>query len=744
MSFKSHGNALPEGYRLLWYRIGRALGQGGFGITYEALDTNLEKTVAIKEYLPREFAVREGDSTVRPFTEDRKQMFEWGLDRFLQEARTLAKFDHPNIVRVHNVFEDNGTAYMVMQFEQGEALDRLFKFRRIESEADLQRIAYPLLDGLEYIHEAGFIHRDIKPPNIYVRQDGSPVLLDFGSARFAIGGETKTLTSLVTPGFAPYEQYNTETGKQGPWTDIYGMGATLYTGLKGGCGPLDAIARGNACIEGKVDPLIPAVDVGKGKYSESFLSAIDAALQFQSNDRPQTIHKWRSMFPDIKPTANRHRSITDETPTVIADINTEVRAEESSERKDPLSTNRLLNEASEIPSYPGAAKSKSHIRFAFAMIAGFLILAFLMFLSPLTLDEHSMKGASISILGPEDDALIVAPTLSYKWEFIPTTNIQFEVERQTEDGKIHQERLVRTSFNERQLTGIIRWRVRPVWKNDLGKEVEGVWSAFRTVHYYKNTLNKIIETATLHIGIAEEDGIYVRLEDGKLGGLEVELLRKLFTNLIRAAGGDRNLRIDYTYAVWGDQFFGLLKNKEIDVLVSGISALRERENRYSIAFSSPYINYTNGLLFHNGTTPFIGRSLGLSRVGVAKKTTNELVGRRLLVDADKNVLQLYSGSNTYESMTRDLVLNKLDGVLLDEPYVIKFFNLLKSDGHDICFRLIEEDLLSPVHSENIGMAVRASDHELLVGINAFLKTNYTIVTKLKDRFLPKPRFRNCE
>ena len=136
MSSKSHGNALPEGYRLLWYRIGRVLGQGGFGITYEAFDTNLEKSVAIKEYLPTEFAVREADTTVRPFTEDRKQMFEWGLDRFLQEARTLAKFHHPNIVLVHNVFEKNGTAYMAMQYEQGEALHNLFRAGRLNSEQE--------------------------------------------------------------------------------------------------------------------------------------------------------------------------------------------------------------------------------------------------------------------------------------------------------------------------------------------------------------------------------------------------------------------------------------------------------------------------------------------------------------------------------------------------------------------------------------------------------------------------------
>lgn len=320
MGVVAHGNALPEGYRLLWYRIRRVLGHGGFGITYEALDTNLETPVAIKEYLPREFAVRENDSTVHPFTEDRKKMFEWGMDRFLQEARTLAKFHHHNIVRVHNVFQENGTAYMVMDYEQGESLDQLFKLGRLEHEKDLMRLLMPLLDGIEHMHEAGFIHRDIKPPNIYVRLDGSPVLLDFGSARFAIGGETKTLTSLVTPGFAPFEQYNPEGGKQGPWTDIYGLGATMYAGINRGRGPIEAIIRGTARLEGKPDPFEAASEKGKGRYSQIFLGAIDAALGFQPQDRPQSVSEWRKLFAAVKQQDTKPLtkvSSQTETPTFI-------------------------------------------------------------------------------------------------------------------------------------------------------------------------------------------------------------------------------------------------------------------------------------------------------------------------------------------------------------------------------------------------------------------------------------------
>ncbi len=161
MSLKNHGNALPQGYRLHWYRIESVLGQGGFGITYLAHDTNLDKSVAIKEYLPIELAVREGDSSVRPFTEDRREQYAWGLTRFIEEARTLANLDHPNIGRVFSVFEDNATAYMVMAYEAGETLAELSKFDRLADEAALLAITHPLIDALEHMHAAGFIHRDI-------------------------------------------------------------------------------------------------------------------------------------------------------------------------------------------------------------------------------------------------------------------------------------------------------------------------------------------------------------------------------------------------------------------------------------------------------------------------------------------------------------------------------------------------------------------------------------------------------
>ncbi|MCB1915655.1 MAG: protein kinase [Rhodocyclaceae bacterium] len=292
-------NALASGYRLMWYEIDSVLGHGGFGITYLATDTNLEQQVAIKEYFPSNIAIRTDGNRVAPSSAKKAETYSWGLSRFLAEAQTLAKFRHSGIVQVFSVFEANGSAYMVMEIVRGESLGDRLKSRAVVDEAAILRILYPLLDGLQLIHDAGFIHRDIKPDNIFLREDGSPVLLDFGSARLAIGSLTQTLTMLVSPGYAPFEQYSSSqsgSGRQGPWTDLYSLGATLYMAISGR-GPVDSIARATATIAGHADPMLPAVEVGKGRFSEPFLAAIDKALAVQPHERPQSIEEWKQWLP---------------------------------------------------------------------------------------------------------------------------------------------------------------------------------------------------------------------------------------------------------------------------------------------------------------------------------------------------------------------------------------------------------------------------------------------------------------
>lgn len=274
------------------YRIVKVLGQGGFGLTYLATDIRLEMPVAVKEYFAGEISKRDGKLTVYAH-ESNKEQFEWGLNRFLDEARSLGRFRHANIVQVLNFFEANGTAYMVMGYEKGESLEAVLRREKTLPEERLLEIVLPLLSGLGVLHAAGYIHRDIKPGNIYIRDiDGSPVLLDFGSARQAIGEQTKTLTAMLTPGYAPFEQYQSNSKRQGPWTDIYSLGAVMYRAV-GGHMPAIATDRSSAILLQEPDPMPSAKDLGRGRYSEVLLEAIDLAMQVLEKHRPQTVEQLR-------------------------------------------------------------------------------------------------------------------------------------------------------------------------------------------------------------------------------------------------------------------------------------------------------------------------------------------------------------------------------------------------------------------------------------------------------------------
>ena len=305
----TYRNALPAGARILWYRIDRVLGQGAFGITYLATDDNLHRPVAIKEYLPGHLARREADDAIHPLSAQLSDEYTTGLHRFLSEARTLARFEHPNIVRVHNVFEHNRTAYMVMQYEEGEGLDRLLRQRRRLPEADLLSWLPGLLDGLENIHAQGYVHRDIKPANVLIRATGEPVLLDFGSARHAAPEEAKTLTNFVSPGYAPIEQYAGKSDQQGPWTDIYGLGATIYRAMAGQPPP-DAVERSHALAQQESDTYQPDQQAHREDYSDALVAAVDQALSFRISDRPQSISAWRASFPPLptEPATGRVRT----------------------------------------------------------------------------------------------------------------------------------------------------------------------------------------------------------------------------------------------------------------------------------------------------------------------------------------------------------------------------------------------------------------------------------------------------
>jgi len=302
-------NALAPQSTLQEYRLESVLGAGGFGVTYLAWDTNLEKSVAIKEYLPTELAMRASDGSIVPLSTDAENGYKWGLERYIVEARTLAKFSHPNIVRVNRYFEANGTGYMVMDYERGEPLAALLKRAPRPDEGFLKRTLAPLLEGLQAVHSAGFLHRDIKPDNIFLRADGAPVLIDFGAARQSVGGATKTLTAVLTPGYAPLEQYHGD-GHQGPWTDLYALAGVIYRAVTDEPPP-DAVTR----LKG--DRVSEVLARSRDRYSEPFLKALQWALAPEEKKRPQSVEEWRrALFGAPAPAPAASAISAQEAPTV--------------------------------------------------------------------------------------------------------------------------------------------------------------------------------------------------------------------------------------------------------------------------------------------------------------------------------------------------------------------------------------------------------------------------------------------
>lgn len=285
---------LPVGYKLQNYRILDVLGEGGFGITYLAQDEVLEQKVAIKEYFPASLTGRDQQTlAVHALNDNSAKIFQWGLDRFLSEARILAQLSHPNIVRVLYFTSLNNTGYMVMQYEEGEPLDKWIKHfpdNRLPK-SELVRLIEPITQALQVVHDLGIAHRDVKPANIYIRSNGTPVLLDFGAARNTVSGRSQTVAAIVSAGYSPIEQYS-DVAEQGPWTDIYATAGVAYRLVTGQI-PTDAPSRIDAELAGKPDPCRTLANEHIEGYDRPFLAAIDKALSLRAKDRPQSIEEWR-------------------------------------------------------------------------------------------------------------------------------------------------------------------------------------------------------------------------------------------------------------------------------------------------------------------------------------------------------------------------------------------------------------------------------------------------------------------
>ena len=319
------GNMLPVGSFVAEFEVTKVLGEGGFGIVYLAEDHSLGRRVALKEYMPSSLAQRIGASRVSVKSERVRETFEAGLKSFVNEARLLAQFDHPSLVKVYRFWEANGTAYMVMPFYEGITLkDRLKEMGAPPGEAWLHSLLEPLTEALTVIHTERCYHRDIAPDNVILLKGSQrPLLLDFGAARRVIGDMTQALTVILKPGYAPVEQYAEVPGmKQGPWTDVYALAAVVHFAIMGKTPPTSVGRLMN-------DSYVPLTQAAAGRYSREFLAAIDRALIVKPEQRTPSIEALRRDLgmEDVLPGATpvEHRGIGPstmaaslESPTIAA------------------------------------------------------------------------------------------------------------------------------------------------------------------------------------------------------------------------------------------------------------------------------------------------------------------------------------------------------------------------------------------------------------------------------------------
>jgi len=290
-------NVLQSGVRLGEFEVLSVIGSGGFGIVYLAHDHSLQRKVALKEYMPSSLAARSSQLHVTVKSERHAETFQAGMRSFINEARLLAQFDHPALLKVYRFWQANGTAYMAMPFYQGLTLTQTLRGREPPpDEAWLRSLLAPLLDALETLHAEQCFHRDIAPDNILMLADDRPLLLDFGAARRAIGGMAQAFTVILKPGYAPIEQYaDVAAMQQGAWTDLYALASVVHFAISGRP-PVPSVARIVS------DPQIPLAQSAAGRYSDAFLQVIDRALCVKPQDRPQSVAEFRTLLglPSVK------------------------------------------------------------------------------------------------------------------------------------------------------------------------------------------------------------------------------------------------------------------------------------------------------------------------------------------------------------------------------------------------------------------------------------------------------------
>jgi len=373
---KNVPNSLPVGYRFNEFEIKEVIGGGGFGIVYRAWDHLLERTIAIKEYLPISLATRYENQVIVLRSEHHQKLFAAGLNSFMQEARLLARFNHPGLLHVLRFWEENGTAYMGTLYYNGITLKEWQQSSpKTLTDAWIRHLLPPLFGAIDTIHRAGYLHRDISLDNIQIQENQLPVLLDFGSARKEIGNLSDEIEIMLKPGYAPIEQYSEESDiDQGPWTDIYALGAVLHTLVTGSPPPVSVVR----CIEDRYDPLTKRRPKG---FSLSLLNAIDRSLAMKAQDRPQSIDELAALIE--LPVSTVEEFVTT-APHVTKKVSP--RASEPEQRQEPVVNAVNPGTAEPVAIQPVRKLSKSVV-----ILAGVAVLVVVALASLLNHNDPQLK-----------------------------------------------------------------------------------------------------------------------------------------------------------------------------------------------------------------------------------------------------------------------------------------------------------------------------------------------------------------
>jgi ABC-type amino acid transport substrate-binding protein len=359
--------------------------------------------------------------------------------------------------------------------------------------------------------------------------------------------------------------------------------------------------------------------------------------------------------------------------------------------------------------------------------AAMFLVIFLVWFFYLRPGPQTLSPPTVDLLVPSDGASVLGPMLKFEWKS-PTEkghNLTFDLKIDTETGKSYVRKTSALSHIETGTTGAITWQVQAVYQDPSGKAVAGPWSAPRRVTYYPNSLKRVLTTANLKIGTAElhSQGHFVWKQESTLGGFEVDLLRVVFDKVFEKHGVRKELKIENTWAIWGENFFKQLQDPSVDLLLSGISINEDREKKYGVTFSEPTVVFPQTIVALRSAAVWSSGQLLVTRLAVRAHTTNAMLARRILGSEIEKRLSLYKGSNAYYDMLKHLIEGKIDGFLLDKPYAINILNRFPDLKKQVRMTDLTPDLSPMFKGERIGFAFRRSDRELIDAVNQALRSS---------------------